>query len=94
MHNDKPKPTEIGLGGFTALRVYFVDFPPSFPGQGWYWRVGRVHFGPFKTEAEAKRNALEELPKMFEAGLQTLYNLQRSRSRHEQRASTDRRGGR
>lgn len=78
---DKPKPTEVDLGGFTALRVYFVDFPPSFSGQGWYWRVGRVHFGPFKTENAAKINALEELPKMFEAGLQTLYTLKRRKSR-------------
>lgn len=78
---DERATTKVGLGGFTTLRVYYVDFPPNYPGEGWYWGVGRVHFGPFKTEAAAKRNALEELPKMFEAALQEVYKLKNRRSR-------------
>ena len=74
MHS-KPPGTKVDLGGFTSLRVYFVDLPPQVSGGGWYWGIGRTHYGPFKDEPTAKRDALVTIPGLLELASATMQRL-------------------
>lgn len=66
---------KIDLGGFTALRVYFVAGPEGEKWTGFYWSIGRHTAGPFPSETAAKKDALEEVPRRLGEAVETMKRL-------------------